>query len=73
VKKSPQLLSFNQALAYLQKLGHPLKAHSMRKEVKNFPERFGAMRRNQLAKRGRGGAYFFTKDNLDKYRSLEVV
>lgn len=66
-----KLLDFGQALAYLIRLGHPLRAHSMRKELRDFPERFGAFRRNPLTRRGRGGKFFFTKQNLDKYTSLQ--
>jgi hypothetical protein len=65
------LLNFNEALAYLQSKGHPLSSWGMRKEVKNFPDRFGACRRNPLATRGRGGRFFFPKEALDKYTSLQ--
>jgi len=69
--KNPTAMGFSDALAYLQMKGHPLTAWAMRKEVQQFPERFGAMRRNPLSKRGRGGRYYFFKENLDKYTSLQ--
>lgn len=70
---NPEFLTFNEAYAYLkEEKGHfALTPWSMRKELKNFPERYGAVRRNPLAKRGRGGRFFFTKAALDKYTSLE--
>jgi hypothetical protein len=65
---------FKGALAYLQAKGHKINMHDFRKEVKFHPERFpGMFRRNSLAKRGRGGKYYFMKWGLDQYQSLTPV
>lgn len=65
---------FKQALAYLQKKGHHVNAHDLRKETRFFPERFpGMCRRNPLMRRGRGGKIYFTKSGLDQYQSVTPV
>jgi len=60
-------MGFKDALSYLRKRYPKLSAWSLRNEVRNFPERFGAMRRNPIKKRGRGGRFTFTKAALDRY------
>jgi hypothetical protein len=69
----PDMMDFYQALRYLQSKGHKVKENDLRKEVHNFPERFGAMRRNPLSTRGRGGKFYFPKSALDLYTSLTSV
>lgn len=73
IKQVEPPMDFAAALAYLQGKGHPITHYSFRKELRHFPERFGAVRRNPLRKRGRGGKFYFYKTWLDKYKSTGSI
>lgn len=73
MKPKIKKLSFTELWELLRIKYPELTFNSLRREVRENPERFGAVRRNPIKDRGRGGKFYFDPEKVRAYAPYQKV